>query len=85
MASTSRSAVKKPFTKQRYQCASKKVRYRDHKEATRFLHIIENQRRDHLEIDGVTRRNESRSYLCPECRGWHTTSQPERSNFKNQW
>jgi hypothetical protein len=49
-----------------------------------FLHIIENQRRYHLEESGVTRRNEDRSYLCPDCRGWHTTSQPARSDYKEK-
>jgi hypothetical protein len=82
MATTSRSAVKKPFTKDRFQCGSRKVRYRDKRELTRSLHRMQNKRRFQLLDEGVSERNEIRGYLCPDCRGWHATSKPESSDYK---
>jgi hypothetical protein len=76
MATTSRSAVKKPFSKQRFQCPSRKVRYRDKRELTSFLHRLENKRRYELLGEGVSARNEVRGYACSDCRGFHLTSQP---------
>lgn len=76
MATTSRSAVKKPFSKERFQCPSRKVRYRDKRELTTFLHRLENKRRCELLGEGVSVRNEVRGYACPDCRGFHLTSQP---------
>jgi hypothetical protein len=75
MATKSRSALKKPFTKQRFQCVTRKVRYRDHLEATEVLHRIKNKRRYELLDGGGSARNEIRSYACPHCRGYHSTSQ----------
>lgn len=82
MATTSRSAVKKPFSKQRFQCPSRKVRYRDKRELTSFLHRLENKRRYELLGEGVSARNEIRGYACPNCRGFHATSQPGPLNYK---
>lgn len=49
----------------------RKRRYRDHKEAVHALHACQNQHRI-----GNHRRQETRSYECYRCRGFHLTSQP---------
>lgn len=52
-----------------------KRRYRDKKESLKVLHRAETARH-WAEIDGTeTRRCEVRTYQCPKCHGWHTTSQ----------
>lgn len=55
---------------------TKKVRYRDKKEALNALHKIQTKiRRPLSEGDGWTQRRECRAYACEECKGWHLTSQ----------
>lgn len=65
-----------PTKRNRTKCPSTgKVRYRDHHEATLSL---KNMRRARTvaTLDGVpTNRREDRSYKCPDCKGWHLTSQ----------
>jgi len=54
-----------------------KTRFRDHKQAVRALHVIANS---YLDLSGeptAHRRFPVRSYECPECSGWHLTSQPD--------
>lgn len=51
--------------------ASKKVRFRDHREAVQALHSAVRAREF---SDGDTRRAECRAYACPACHGWHLTS-----------
>ena len=51
-----------------------KVRYRDHRQASDALSSTRWKRRLD-ELDGISsRRNETRSYRCPDCGGWHITS-----------
>lgn len=52
-------------------CVTGKVRYRDHDEATRSLHTIT--------VRSSRTKKAVRAYQCPMCRGWHLTSQAERS------
>ena len=50
---------------------SKKVRFRDHREAVQALHSAARAREFSC---GESRRAECRAYACPACRGWHLTS-----------
>lgn len=57
------------------QCATGKVRFRDHDEAVQALwnaHVLR-------QIEGNTERQERRAYECRRCNGWHLTSQPNKS------
>ena len=61
--------------KRRKECASKKVRFRDHEQAVEALHRAANHRH-FAELDGTnTRRQECRVYECKLCKGFHLTSQ----------
>lgn len=53
-----------------------KVRFFDHKDAIKALHVIMGKP-DH-ESD---KRRERRSYECPFCKGWHLTSQPHKEGL----
>jgi len=54
--------------------ASGKIRYRDHHQANDALSSTKWRRRLD-ELSGIeSKRNETRSYRCGECRGWHITS-----------
>jgi hypothetical protein len=53
---------------------SKKVRFRDKREATRAVHRAV-ACRQHAESIGVwSPRQERRAYGCSDCKGWHVTS-----------
>lgn len=55
--------------------ATGKRRYRDKRESLVFIHRAQTAR-CWAERDGTnTRRNEKRVYECPQCHGWHATSQ----------
>jgi hypothetical protein len=58
------------------RCETGKARYRDKTEAVQTLHVLRNSAARQLNDFGTTRRNESRSYKCPACKGWHLTSKP---------
>lgn len=58
------------------RCDSGKARYRDKTEAVHALHSVKNNAERQLEQFGTSRRKESRTYRCPECKGWHLTSKP---------
>jgi hypothetical protein len=58
------------------RCDSGKARYRDKTEAVHALHCVKNNAERQLEDFGTSRRKESRTYRCPDCKGWHLTSQP---------
>jgi hypothetical protein len=61
--------------KNRKECISGKVRFRDHEQAVDALHRSAN-RRHFADQDGrQTRRQEIRSYNCKFCKGHHLTSQ----------
>ena len=54
--------------------ATGKVRYRDHAQANDGL-VSAKEWRKRSEAEGrASRRREARSYKCPDCRGWHSTS-----------
>lgn len=59
--------------------ATRKLRYRDHREAVRALHRITTIRHRDLESgvpSELVKRREVRDYRCPACGGHHLTSQP---------
>lgn len=56
------------------KCVSGKIRYHDKKQAVSYLHLIQNTRALHLEVQGETTRNEKRIYKCPDCQGFHLSS-----------
>ncbi len=58
------------------RCDSGKARYRDKTEAVHALHAVKNNAKRQLEQFGTSRRKESRTYRCPDCKGWHLTSKP---------
>ncbi len=53
-----------------------KVRFFDHKDAVRALHSIKS-----AVGQGLGTRKERRSYECPFCKGWHLTSQPNKTGL----
>lgn len=57
------------------RCATTgKLRYRDHRQASDALSSTRWRRRLD-QLDGIeSKRNETRSYKCPHCGGWHITS-----------
>lgn len=57
------------MTRKRVWSCRGKVRFRDHAEAVRGLHLIRSQgeQRD---------KTPCRAYECPGCGGWHLTSRP---------
>jgi len=59
---------------------SKKIRYRDRKEALEALHRIEVTRSYKIHDGLDSYRRESRAYKCPDCRGAHLTSKPLHSS-----
>lgn len=56
--------------KLRYRCPTGKLRYRDKREARWALHSMMV-----LREAGQKSRRERNYYMCPECKGWHLTSQ----------
>ena len=50
-------------------CRTGKQRYRDRIAALLAL----------TELPDTPKRREQRAYRCPHCRGWHLTSQPQRT------
>lgn len=60
-------------------CATNKVRFRDHEDAVRFLHGAANARQ-RAEYDGAeTTHRAVRTYDCRICHGFHVTSQVKLS------
>jgi hypothetical protein len=51
-----------------------KIRYRDRHQVSDGLRSAKWQRDLDLRTSGETNRRETRSYRCPSCDGWHTTS-----------
>jgi hypothetical protein len=60
-----------------FSCPSLKVRYKDHKQAIEALHRAVRIRKFAAQDGVATRRNESRSYHCKKCKGFHLTSQQQ--------
>lgn len=54
--------------------ATGKIRYRDHRQATDALSSAKWKRRLDEYAGIASNRNETRSYKCLECTGWHITS-----------
>jgi hypothetical protein len=61
-------------TKLRHKCPTGKTRYRDHQESVSVLHRSANRRSAELVERGFTKRNETRSYPCEKCAGFHLSS-----------
>ena len=57
-----------------HRCESGKVRYRDKTEAVEYLHRVKNKAQYQMADFGASKRQESRSYFCAQCKGWHLTS-----------
>lgn len=55
--------------------ATGKRRYRDKRESLTVLYQAQTARCWAAHDGTQTRRNEKRVYECPQCRGWHATSQ----------
>lgn len=51
-----------------------KVRYKDHRMATEYLHHLKAKAAQEIADFGFTTHNEKRSYKCKACNGWHLTS-----------
>lgn len=51
-----------------------KVRYRNEKDATMTLKLLQSYNHS-----GNEARQEKRVYICPKCNGWHLTSSKERN------
>jgi len=66
--------------KLRKKCVSGKVRFRDHKESVEVLHKSVNTRMAELRDQGYSKRNETRSYPCGLCAGYHLTSKESWSS-----
>lgn len=66
--------------KHRYpRCAETgKIRYDEHKGATDAVRAARRQRRTAELYGGVCSNRIDRSYACPHCGGWHTTSAGSR-------
>jgi hypothetical protein len=60
--------------RRQYCPATGKRRWPDRKAAQTLLHHAQAVRRCAEDSGACTRRQEVRSYLCPSCRGIHTTS-----------
>lgn len=69
-----------PMSRHRYPLcpASGKVRYGERKDVKLVLRGAERDRSRARLNDVPCSRREIRSYRCPDCRGWHLTSQPAR-------
>jgi hypothetical protein len=57
--------------------ATKKIRYKDHHDATLALESIHLSASWATIHDQDTCRKETRAYACPDCDGWHLTSHPD--------
>ncbi|MFN5160246.1 MAG: hypothetical protein ACK5CU_06405 [Rhodoluna sp.] len=82
----SKNAIKyrKPkASKHNQRCTANpdKVRYRDTKEAQRALSTMRQLGKKELEEKGRTKWNQKRYYHCPDCNGYHTTSQDFQASF----
>ncbi|MFM8927814.1 MAG: hypothetical protein ACKOFA_06450 [Rhodoluna sp.] len=82
----SKNAIKyrKPkASKHNQRCTANpdKVRYRDTKEAQRALSTMRHLGKKELEEKGRTKWNQKRYYHCPDCNGYHTTSQADPINL----
>ncbi|MEY4655325.1 MAG: hypothetical protein ACK5GF_00610 [Rhodoluna sp.] len=82
----SKNAIKyrKPkASKHNQRCTANpdKVRYRDTKEAQRALSTMRHLGKKELEEKGRTKWNQKRYYHCPDCNGYHTTSQDFQASF----
>ena len=62
-------------SKLRGKCISGKPRYRDHNEAIAALHSTKLAAVRAVELTGSTTRRECRAYHCPNCSGFHLSSQ----------
>ncbi|ADU49602.1 hypothetical protein Intca_3116 [Intrasporangium calvum DSM 43043] len=63
---------------------TRKVRFRDHRQAIEALHRAANARKWSLLRGATTRRREQRAYPCGHCKGWHLTSQPLRLDLQTE-
>lgn len=71
--------------KQKSRCSAtpKKVRYRDHEEATDALFRFKSKAMHEMSDFGSTSFRQKRVYECSGCIGFHTTSQ-ERGNVRHE-
>lgn len=60
---------------QRCTATPDKARYRDTKEAQRALSTMRHLAKVELAEKGKTKWRQNRYYHCPDCNGYHTTSQ----------
>ena len=67
--------------KQRKTCPTKKHRYRDHKEAVKVLHSIDNSRQRAAAEGRTYHFRQVGKYLC-NCNSVHLTSQKQRAQIK---
>ena len=58
--------------------ATGKVRFGERHDANLFLEHARHSRAAQQLEAGQPRRRETRSYRCPDCHGWHVTSQAKR-------
>ena len=63
----------------KFECPTGKRRFKDHRQAVAVLHKAETARAWAKVNDSKSRRGEKRAYPCGLCKGFHLTSQPERS------
>ena len=83
MSKNARKFQKPQASKHNARCSAtpKKVRYRDHEEATDALFRFKSNARHQMSDFGSTSFRQKRVYECSGCKGFHTTSQ-ERGNVR---
>lgn len=59
-------------------CPSGKIRFRDSKSATAYLHGLQAGKFAAESRGQYSSVTVQRKYLCPDCDGWHLTSKPAR-------
>ena len=64
------------------KCPTGKLRLKDHKDAVRSLHKAQSAGQIEQENNGVTNRQECRTYFCGMCKGHHLTSKREWTTFQ---
>jgi hypothetical protein len=83
MSKNARKFQRPQASKHNSRCSAtpKKVRYRDHEEASDAMFRFKRNRKSELAEFGSTTFKQKRIYECSGCKGFHTTSQ-ERGNVR---
>jgi hypothetical protein len=83
MSKNARKFQKPQASKHNARCSAtpKKVRYRDHEEASDALFRFKRNGKGEMADYGSTTFKQKRIYECSGCKGFHTTSQ-ERGNVR---